>query len=166
MKIIISVALAFFLIGCSEDTTTSSPQQDIFNQVTKVAEPAVEKTPVVEDNAPEVPEIAVETLDENTQIVLKETKETAEEVKEEAVVTKSGAKLYTVCSSCHGVNGEKKALNKSKVIQGWSEVQTSTALSGYKDGSYGGAMKGLMKSQVLKLSDEDISVLAKHILEL
>ena len=166
MKIIISVALAFFLIGCSEDTTTSSPQQDIFKQVTKVTEPAIEKTPIVEDNAPEVPEIAVETLDENTQIVLKETKETAEEVKEEAAVTKGGAKLYKVCSSCHGVNGEKKALNKSQVIQGWSEVQTSTALNGYKDGSYGGAMKGLMKSQVLKLSDEDISVLAKHILEL
>ena len=161
MKIIISVAVAIFLIGCSEDSTTSSPQKEIFKQVTKVAEPVM----AVEDKEPaiEVPPVAVEIVDENSKIVLQESTEVVEVAMIEPVVTKSGAGLYKVCSSCHGVNGEKKALNKSQVIQGWSEVQVTTALNGYKDGSYGGAMKGLMKSQVIKLSDEDVSVLAKHI---
>jgi len=159
MKIIIWVAVAIFLIGCSDDSTTSSAQ---LKQVTKAAEPivAVEE---VKEPAIEVPPIAVEIVDENSRIVLEETTEVVEVTMTEQVVTKNGAQLFKACSSCHGVNGEKKALNKSQVIQGWTEVQVSTALNGYKDGSYGAAMKGLMKGQVMKLSDEDISVLAKHI---
>ncbi len=124
----------------------------MFKQATKAAEPAIE-----------VPPVAVEIVDENSKIVLEDTTEVVEVAMVEPVATKSGADLYKVCASCHGVKGEKKALNKSKVIQGWSEVQTSTALNGYKDGSYGGAMKGLMKSQVTKLSDADISALSKYI---
>ena len=162
MKIIISVAVAIFLIGCSEDSTTSSPQQEIFKKVTKTAE-AVVVAEEVKEPAVEVAPVAVEIVDENSKIVLEETIDVVEVAMVESVATKSGSELYKVCSSCHGVNGEKKALNKSQVIQGWSEVQTSTALNGYKDGSYGAAMKGLMKSQVMKLSDEDISILSKYI---
>ena len=147
MKIIILVAVALFLLGCSDDESNSSTKQEV------AKEPAVEVAPVV-----------VEVVaDENAQVVQEESTEVVEVAQVEAVATKSGADLFKVCSSCHGANGEKKALNKSKIIQGWSEVQVSTALNGYKDGSYGGAMKGLMKSQVTKLSDEDIAVLAKHI---
>ena len=161
MKIIISVALAIFLIGCSEDSTTSSPQQEIFKKVTKTEVAVVAEE--VKEPAIEVAPVAVEIVDENSKIVLEETIDVVEVAMVEPAATKSGAELYKVCSSCHGVNGEKKALNKSQVIQGWSEVQTSTALNGYRDGSYGGAMKGLMKSQVTKLSDEDITTLSKHI---
>lgn len=67
------------------------------------------------------------------------------------------------CSGCHGINGEKEALGKSQVIQGWDANKTIAALQGYKDGSYGGVMKGVMKGQVMSLSDEDINALAKHI---
>ena len=165
MKIIISVIVAIFLIGCSEESTTSSGQQDMFKQATKVAEPivAVEE---VKEPAVEVAPVTVEIVDEKNKIVLDETTDIVEVPTAKEVVTKSGAELFKVCSSCHGVSGEKKALNKSQVIQGWSEVQVSTALNGYKDGSYGGAMKGLMKSQVTKLSDRDISALSKYISEL
>jgi len=38
-----------------------------------------------------------------------------------------------------------------------------TALKGYKDGTYGGAMKGMMKGQVSKLSDADIDAIAAEI---
>jgi len=162
MQIIISVAVAIFLIGCSEDSTTSSPQQDMFNKVTKTAEPAVVEE-VVKEPAVEVAPVAVEIVDENSRIVLEDTTEVVEVAMVEPAATKSGADLFKACSSCHGINGEKKALNKSQVIQGWTEVKTSTAINGYKDGSYGAAMKGLMKSQVTKLSDEDIAILAKHI---
>ncbi|MEN8302522.1 MAG: c-type cytochrome [Campylobacterota bacterium] len=165
MKTIISVALAIFLIGCSEDSTVSSPQQKMLKQATKMAEPAVVSKEVKEPVTETAP-VAVEIADEKSNIVLEETTEVVEVAMAEPAAAKSGTELFKVCSSCHGLNGEKKALNKSEVIQGWSEVQLSTALNGYKDGSYGAAMKGLMKSQVTKLSDEDISVLSKYISEL
>ncbi len=75
-----------------------------------------------------------------------------------------GAALYKAqCASCHGMEGEKKALNKSQVIKDFSEDQFVAALKGYKDGSYGGAMKALMKSKAAPLSDDDIAAIAKAI---
>ena len=75
-----------------------------------------------------------------------------------------GAAIYkTQCASCHGMTGEKKALNKSQVINTFSEAQIVTALKGYKDGSYGGAMKALMKSKVANLGDDEITAIAKEI---
>lgn len=79
------------------------------------------------------------------------------------MMASNGADLYTKCASCHGSLGEKKALGKSKVINTMSEEEIVTALKGYKDGSYGAAMKGLMKGQVSKLTDDDISTLATYI---
>ncbi len=74
-----------------------------------------------------------------------------------------GAALYKKCAACHGANGEKHALGKSKVIQGMSKEDLVTAMNGYKDGSYGGPMKALMKGQVASLSDEDTNTLADFI---
>jgi cytochrome c553 len=82
------------------------------------------------------------------------------------MMASSGAGLYSKCASCHGSMGEKKALGKSKVINAMSEEEIAIALKGYKDGSYGGPMKGLMKGQVSKLTDDDISTLAAHITNL
>lgn len=75
-----------------------------------------------------------------------------------------GAAIYKAqCASCHGATGEKKALNKSQVINTFSKAEIVTALKGYKDGSYGGAMKALMKGQAAKLSDADIDAVAEAI---
>ena len=74
-----------------------------------------------------------------------------------------GATLYKKCASCHGMNGEKVALGKSKVIANMSEAELNTAMNGYKDGSYGGPMKGLMKGQVAKLSSAEVGELSKYI---
>jgi cytochrome c len=74
-----------------------------------------------------------------------------------------GATLYKKCSGCHGANGEKKALGKSAVIQGWEESKTIAALKGYKDGTYGGVMKGVMKGQVVSLNDEQIKQIAQFL---
>ena len=79
------------------------------------------------------------------------------------MLASDGASLYSKCAGCHGSQGEKKALGKSKVINEMSQADFITALNGYKDGSYGGPMKGLMKGQVAKLSDSDIEALASHI---
>jgi len=79
------------------------------------------------------------------------------------ILASDGASLYKKCSGCHGDLGQKKALGKSKVINEMSKVDLITALTGYQDGSYGGPMKGLMKGQVAKFSEEEIAVLAEYI---
>ena len=67
------------------------------------------------------------------------------------------------CATCHGQMAEKHALNTSQIIAGWEKEKIMKALHGYKDGSYGGPMKGMMQGQVKALSDEDIEMLAEHI---
>jgi len=67
------------------------------------------------------------------------------------------------CKGCHGQSFEKKALGKSKVVKDLSHADIATALKGYKAGTYGGAMKGLMKGQVAKYSDADLDAFAQTI---
>jgi len=78
-------------------------------------------------------------------------------------VSADGAKVFQKCTACHGTTGEKKALGKSAVIKGWEASKTVAALKGYKDGTYGGTMKGVMKGQVSSLNDEQIEAVAKFI---
>ncbi len=68
------------------------------------------------------------------------------------------------CVACHGKSFEKKAMGKSKIVKDMSKADFITAMKGYKDGSYGGTMKGLMKGQVAKLSDADIEAIADEVL--
>ena len=74
-----------------------------------------------------------------------------------------GADLYKKCAACHGVNGEKHALGKSKAINEMSKEELVSSMKGYKDGTYGGAMKALMKGQVASYSDADIEAVADYI---
>jgi len=67
------------------------------------------------------------------------------------------------CVGCHGQNFEKAAMGKSKIVKDMSKEDIVKALKGYKDGSYGGAMKGLMKGQVASLDDAAIEALAAEI---
>lgn len=74
-----------------------------------------------------------------------------------------GAALFKKCAACHGAHGEKVALGKSKVIKDLSKEELVSAMNGYKDGTYGGAMKALMKGQVATLGADDINTLAEYI---
>ena len=74
-----------------------------------------------------------------------------------------GAALWKKCAACHGQKGEKKALNKSQIIAGWDAAKTADAIKGYKAGTYGGPMKGLMKGQVASYSDADLDAFAATI---
>jgi len=81
-----------------------------------------------------------------------------EEKKEEA---KPAVEVNTTaCAGCHGKDFEKKAMGKSKVVKDMTKADIETALKGYKDGSYGGAMKGLMAGQVKALDDAQIKAIA------
>jgi len=64
------------------------------------------------------------------------------------------------CKGCHGQSFEKKALGKSKIVSDMTHADIATALKGYKAGTYGGPMKGLMKGQVAKYSDADLDAFA------
>ena len=149
MKIVISAVLAFFLIGCSSDDS---------KQVQNV-----EPTQIIQD-ADEA--MVVQDADEERAY---EDKEDSMDVGvvEDVIVAEGdvevGAEIYKLCSTCHGMNAEKSALGKSKIIRGWDANEVSAALNGYIDGSYGGAMKGLMKAQASKLSDEDIEIVSEYI---
>lgn len=73
------------------------------------------------------------------------------------------ANPYQKCIGCHGANGEKVALGKSKVIKDMTKAEIVASLKGYKDGSYGGPMKGLMKGQVANMSEADMEAIANKI---
>jgi cytochrome c553 len=71
---------------------------------------------------------------------------------------------YGKCVGCHGAKGERAfGSTPDKVPSNLTKAQVETALHGYKDGSYGGAQKMLMKGQVMSLSDAQIKEIAAYI---
>ena len=73
------------------------------------------------------------------------------------------ANPYAKCAGCHGATGEKAALGKSKIIKDMPKAEFVAALKGYQDGTYGGAMKGLMAGQVKGLDEATIQAIADQI---
>ena len=73
------------------------------------------------------------------------------------------ANPYAKCVACHGANGEKVALGKSKIIKDMTKEDFVASLKGYQDGTYGGPMKTIMASQVKNLDDKKIEELADYI---
>jgi len=67
------------------------------------------------------------------------------------------------CKGCHGQNFEKHALGKSKIVKNMKHDEIAEALKGYKAGTFGGSMKGVMKGQVAKYSDADLEAFSKTI---
>jgi len=67
------------------------------------------------------------------------------------------------CTGCHGADWSKKALGKSKDVSQMTHAEIAASLKGYKAGTYGGPMKGLMKGQVAKYSDADLEAFAQTI---
>lgn len=67
------------------------------------------------------------------------------------------------CVGCHGQDWSKKALGKSLVVSEMNQKDIATALLGYKNNTYGKTMKGLMRGQVAKYSDEELKKAAKAI---
>ena len=72
--------------------------------------------------------------------------------------------VYKNCAGCHGENGEKQALNKSKRIGGQEANKTIKELTAYQNGEldqYG--LGNIMKLQISTLSDSDIEEVAEYI---
>jgi cytochrome c553 len=76
----------------------------------------------------------------------------------------SGGKLYHKnCASCHGKKAQEAAFGKAQVLAGWSKENLKEALMGYKDGTYGGSMKGLMRAEVKPFSEAELGDIAEYI---
>ena len=104
-------------------------------------------------------ETMIETTENATEAVTEEV--TEDVLSKEEITTAEG--LYLKCAGCHGQKAERSALNKSQIIQDWDKQQIIDSLNGYKDGTYGGAFKGLMLGQVSTLTQEQIEILAGYI---
>ncbi len=75
-----------------------------------------------------------------------------------------GAALYKKCAGCHGAHGEKHALGKSAIIKDMSKADILKALKEYKAGTRNvHGMGGLMKGQVMSLSEEQMKEIADYI---
>lgn len=60
------------------------------------------------------------------------------------------------CKSCHGKDWEKAALGASKIVKDMTKDEVTEALLGYKHGTYGRSMKGVMYTNVKMYSDEEL----------
>lgn len=189
MKIALSIIVALFMLGCSgeEKETTSnevetvSVKTEVVEAEKSIVEGASALTVSVEETTAEVVAEVQEKAIEIATSVENTTEETITEVKEEvlaittsveetiveatkvAETTPDATVLYNRCASCHGTNGEKQALGKSAVIQGWSKEKILDALNGYEDGTYGAALKGMMKSQAENLNAAEKEAISEHI---
>jgi cytochrome c-type protein NapB len=61
------------------------------------------------------------------------------------------------CKSCHGADFEKAALGKSKIVKDMTKSEVSAALIGYKNGTYGDSMKGIMYNNVKMYTNKELS---------
>ena len=148
---------------------------EIFNSSKEIVEAVKEESVKLLDSSKEITKDVVEKAKDVTVVVAKEAKEITNsvandinksmdsviETKKESTV--DAQKLYMKCAGCHGQTGELHALGKSQIIKEWDKAKVKEALLGYKNGTYGGNMKGVMIGQVMNLSESDIDALASHI---
>lgn len=80
-----------------------------------------------------------------------------------ATAASLSAASLAACAGCHGADFSKAALGKSQIVKGWDAAKIEASLKGYKDGTYGGPMKGVMAGQVKNLSEADIKDIASQI---
>lgn len=163
MKIVLSALLAMFLVACSNEnnqTNDEAPAKAVKTETIQVQQQVISKTPK---------ETPITKASEVVQPEKKKVVFVKPKVPEKVVMATStidGGKLFTKCVGCHGANAQKSALNKSKIIKGWSVDKVLTALHGYKDGTYGGSMKGVMKSQISNFNEAELKALAEHVSKL
>jgi len=181
--------LSLLLSGCTEkettqddpivtekkaETTVDKVANSVINQIETTAKKTEElakevqtsAAPVVKDIANTVKDVQKnisETTMDDVKTKISDVSTPIMKTVKEAVTFPDTIQLYKKCASCHGLNAEKKALNKSAIIKDWNAQQIEEALKGYKAGTYGGAMKGVMKAQASALTNKEIEALAKHI---
>jgi len=166
MKVVLSVVLALFVLGCSEQkeeienvVKTKVEEHKVEKKVEKVVQKSVE--PVAKNLTEEVAKIVTAPVAQ--EVVIPMAKKAVAPIAKVEKPKVDGKLIFSKCIGCHGKSAELAALRKSKIIKGWSADKVVHALNGYTDGTYGGTMKGVMKSQIKSLSQDDINAVAKYI---
>jgi cytochrome c-type protein NapB len=180
-KVLMAISVSALLLGGCFNSETGASQRAA-NGETETHAPAKHEAkaeaPKVEEKAPAKAEEKAPAKAEEKAPAKAEEKAPAKaeekapakaeekapaKAEEKAPATAAAAPDLGVCKGCHGANFEKKAMGKSKEVNTMSKADIATALKGYKDGSYGGAMKGIMKGQVASFDDAAIEAIANTI---
>lgn len=182
MKIVLSAVLAMMFLGCGDNDSKNEAKlvQEVKKEIQKPIEKVVEKEEIPQVAkkvvvTPEIPKsveeiVAKEEVPKKVQApkapVTPEIKKVAVQKTIAPTPLKTGKDVFATCAGCHGANADKPALGKSQIIKGWDALKVAQVLNGYKDGSYGGPMKAVMKGQASKLSDQEIKLVADYISKL
>lgn len=154
--------------------------EDVKKSLTPTDTPEVKEPSAVEKTVKTIKDTTSNVVDSATKTVKEVVNTTKEKVTsvaagttaalavnnsktESSAALKEGKALFAACAACHGQKAEKKALGKSEIIAGWEKGRLVSALKGYKDGSYGGAMKTIMLGQVTSKTDAQIDALATYV---
>lgn len=70
------------------------------------------------------------------------------------------------CYACHGINFEKQAMGKSKVVADMNNTALINSMLGYQDGNYGGPLKVIMENQLKDLTVDQIEEIAELIVDI
>ena len=175
-KLLMALSLSALLLGGCFNSETGASQRAANGEteethapvkheakVEKVAPVAEEKAeaPAKEETKAEAPAKEEAKVEAPAKEEAKAEAPAKEEAKVEAPAkeeAKAEAPNLSACAGCHGANFEKSAMGKSKIVKDLSKADVEKALKGYKDGSYGGAMKGLMKGQVASFDDAKLKL--------
>ncbi len=134
----------------------SQMAEDAKIEAAKMAVAAEEKTAELKASAQESMTEAGDAL--------KEQAETVRAATAGAITSISAPAAYEKCKGCHGADGKTVALGKSAVIAGQDKAALITSLHEYREGMKNAAgMGGLMKAQVVSMSDEDFEVIAEYL---
>ncbi|MEZ7196781.1 c-type cytochrome [Pseudodesulfovibrio karagichevae] len=75
-----------------------------------------------------------------------------------------GGDLYKKrCAACHRDGTESSKAGGDVVLKGQTAQEIEMKLTGYKDGTYGGAKKRTMERMAGQLTPEDIKALAAYV---
>ncbi len=149
-EFLMAIAVSALLLGgCVDSSTGAAAKADMEAENGHKTEAKVEK----KAEAPKAEEKKAEAKVEE-----KKAETPAPKAEEKAPATDSVN--VTACAGCHGANFEKKAMGVSKIVKDMAKADIVKALKGYKDGSYGGSMKALMKGQAIPLDDAKIEAIA------
>lgn len=173
-------------IGKHTIEVTNKPKEELVKEKIEDTDDANESSQLKPDNSKNLDvNTIVESVSENVKDLTEESKDgltslvggflkgvSSESNNSEDIVSivikptnniSNGKELFAKCISCHGDKGQNVALGKSKVIKDMTKQEIVNALDGYKEGTYGGVMKGMMKVQVAMLSESDIKDIAEYI---
>jgi len=151
---------ALLLGGCVDSSTGASARADMESGEAHKTEAKAE-APKAEEKKAEAP-VAQKVEAPKAEAPAPVAEEKAQAPKEETAPASTEVST-AACAGCHGANFEKKAMGVSKIVKDMAKADIVTALKGYKDGSYGGSMKTIMKGQASPLSDAQIDAIANKV---